>query len=229
MEPGARLRELREAAGVSVEQLAQRVGKSPTTVRAHENGQNGIRPPMAQRYARELNSTPEWILYGRSKADQRLPSPDEITKQQLQIRYQVAAGAWLATDDVRDQPLGEAEAHWLPEYKDFQQWLEVVSGDSMDRLLPPGSLVHVVDAIGMGYAPRHGDLVVVVRRRAQGAFIERSIKQVELTSAGVELWPRSHNPRWSQPLEIRSGMREGEDAEVEIVGKVARAYMTFEG
>lgn len=97
----------------------------------------------------------------------------------------------------------------------------------MDRMLPHGALIHVVDAIAMGYAPTHDDLVVVVRRRAQGAFVERSVKQVALTPDGVELWPRSHNPRWSTPLTMRDGMNDHEDAEVEIAGKVVQAYIDF--
>lgn len=145
----------------------------------------------------------------------------------LPIRYEVAAGAWMAHDDLREEPYGFSAALRLPEYERWGQWLERVRGDSMNRLVPDGSLVHVVDAVGMGYAPRHDDLVVVIRTRAQGAFIERSMKQISFGPSGVELWPRSHDPRWSSPLILSAGLEENEDATVEIVGLVVRAYMVF--
>jgi hypothetical protein len=112
-------------------------------------------------------------------------------------------------------------------YAEFPQWLERVRGESMNKVLPDGCLAHVVDAIALGYTPRHEDLVVVVRRRAQGSFEERSIKQVALTPEGPQLWPRSYDPRWTEPLSLTNGVSADQDLEVEIVGKVVRAYMTF--
>jgi transcriptional regulator with XRE-family HTH domain len=227
MEPGERLRKARLDAGLSVEQLAERIEKAASTVRAHENGQNGIKAPMAARYARALSVTPEWLLYGKVAGQRPEPSLDGIRSRTLPICHEVAAGLWLPADEVRDEPIGYYDAHFLKEYAAFQQWLEAVSGDSMDRMLPHGALIHVVDAVGMGYEPRNGDLVVVLRRRAGGAFLERSVKQVQIEAHGIELWPRSHNPRWSSPLSLTDGLAGGEDASVEIVGKVVQAYIDF--
>lgn len=227
MEPGERLRDARNAAKLSVEQLAERIEKAASTVRAHENGQNGIKAPMAERYARALGVTPEWLLYGKVAGQRPEPALGALTTRVLPIAHEVAAGLWMPADEVRDEPIGYYDAHFLQEYEHFQQWLEAVSGDSMDRMLPSGALIHVVDAIAMGYSAKHGDLVVVVRRRAQGAFVERSVKQVEMTAEGIELWPRSHNARWSEPLTMRDGMNDTDDAEVEIVGKVVQAYIDF--
>jgi hypothetical protein len=84
-----------------------------------------------------------------------------------------------------------------------------------------------VDAIAIRYEPREGDWVIVERRRAQGALVERTVKQVTLTQDGIELWPRSHNPRWSQPIPIPGPIEDAAEAEVAIVGKVIRAYFQF--
>lgn len=169
-----------------------------------------------------------------SAADLLDPSPENPSQlrlpklKTLPIRFEVAAGSWMAADEFREEPLGYYEEAQLVEgYDQFPQWLERVVGDSYDRKIPDGALVHVVDAIALGYAPRHGDTVLVVRRRAQGAFVERSLKEVVQAPFGVELWPRSHNPKWDQPLNYADGLREGEDAEVQIVGKVLRAYLTL--
>lgn len=145
---------------------------------------------------------------------------------ELPIRGEVGAGPWRKVDELPEGPLGYfAEAHRIPGYEQWPQWIERVVGDSYNQRIPDGALVHVVDAIAMGYAPANGDTVVVERRSGQGAFIERSLKQVVQTPFGLELWPRSHNPAWDQPIDYREGAR-GEDIEVQVVGKVLRAYLT---
>lgn len=153
-----------------------------------------------------------------------LPIPHQVT---LPIRYEVAAGPWLAVDDLPDEPLGWGEANAIPQYP-YPQWLERVRGDSFNRHIPDGALIHVVDAIAMGYAPRHGDVVVVSRTRGQGALVERTVKQIEVLQNGdVELWPRSHNPKWSKPLVLDHGAEMSDDTVVEISAKVLRSYVSF--
>lgn len=61
---GARLRELRRAAGISAATLAARVGLTEAAVRNQENGANGIPPPVAVQYAAILKTTPAFILFG---------------------------------------------------------------------------------------------------------------------------------------------------------------------
>lgn len=154
-------------------------------------------------------------------------SKDLTVVVDMPIRHEVAAGNWLATDELHDQPLGSAPTALVPQYAGFSQWLDRVRGDSMDRILPDGALVHVVDAIEIRYEPKHDDLVIVTRTRAQGAFIERSVKQVAVTPQGVQLWPRSHNARWNLPLNVGAGGEGADDMEVVISGKVIRAYLSF--
>lgn len=146
-------------------------------------------------------------------------------EQELPIRWEVAGGQWLAQDDLRDEPYGYHTSLRVKGYERIPQWLERVRGDSMSKRLPDGALVHVLDAIALRYEPRHGDLVVVVRSRAQGAFIERSIKEVALTPRGVELWPRSYNPRWREPLHLTQGVEDGDDVDVQIAAWVYTAYI----
>ena len=157
-----------------------------------------------------------------------VPSPKEGMMVELPIFHEVAAGAWLHTEELFDVPPETARVLTLPPYEEFPQWLERVRGDSYNQKIPDGSLVHVVDAIAIQYQPKSGDTVVVVRERAQGAFRERSLKEVQLTPHGIELWPRSFNPRWALPLKVDDGLRPEEDAEVHIVGKVLRSYQMFD-
>jgi hypothetical protein len=167
-------------------------------------------------------------LIGEEPKPAKRPVPLAGSDIELPILFKVAAGAWHATDEVYDEPMGHAPAPRIPGYEKFPQWYELVEGDSFNKKIPEGALIHVVDAIAMGYAPKHDDIVVVRRSRAGGAFYERTVKQVAITPEGVLLCPRSYNPRWATPLNLSEGIGEHEDVTVEIVGKVLRAYIGFE-
>lgn len=155
-------------------------------------------------------------------------TPARVEPLYLPVRYHVQAGHWLEVDNgAQDFPSPPRAVRPDPQYADWPQWLELVVGDSVDREIPAGHFAHVVDAIEMGYAPQQDDFVVVERRRDQGRLRERSIKQVAILPGGaVELWPRSHNPHWSKPLDLAAP---GDGVEVEIVGLVIGAYRGLRG
>lgn len=220
MEPGARLREARTNAGLSVEQLAERVQKAASTVRAHENGQNGIKPPMAQRYARAVGVSPEWLLYGRSADDHgRTPELSE-----LPLLANIQAGAWFAMDDT-----GQDEPEMVPHAKDrayphARQWLREVQGDSMNAAgVMPGDLAHLVEFFGSGL--ENGMIVEVTRTRDGGALREITLKEVEVSDRGILLWPRSTNPRWKDPVRLNDDT--GSDIEVEVTGILVATTRRF--
>jgi DNA-binding Xre family transcriptional regulator len=147
----------------------------------------------------------------------------------LRVRYRVQAGLWREVEF--EEPPADFAYPVLPhpKYAEWPQWLERVEGDSVNLKIPAGHYAHVVDAMEMGYSPRSGDWVVVERLRDQGAIRERTIKQVE-TIPGVpvdlvRLWPRSSDPRWSEPVDMTKGARAGEEGvEARIVGLVVGAY-----
>lgn len=140
----------------------------------------------------------------------------------LPIRYDVGAGLWQEVTDSQVF-LGTGTVAPDPAYSGFPQWLERVQGDSMDEEYRQGELVHVVDAISLGYAPQHGDHVILVRRRADGAEIERTIKEVVRTREGLEFWPRSTNPRWDKPVILNDGY-DDQSLEVEVAALVLGSY-----
>lgn len=156
---------------------------------------------------------------GRSKA---------LGEIRLPIAFEVAASGFVERDDLPQRPFGFAKVPTVAPYADCPQWLERVVNDSMDRLLPPGSIIHVVDTEAIRYRPRHDDIVVVERTRNDGALVERTVKQVALLPGGsAELWPRSHNARWSAPVRLLADVADGEEVTVRIVGLVLRSYMFF--
>ncbi|NKX86019.1 TetR family transcriptional regulator [Nocardia coubleae] len=59
---GARLREARVAAGLSLRETARRIGVSPATLSAVETGKTGVSVPRLRRLATELGTTTQWLL-----------------------------------------------------------------------------------------------------------------------------------------------------------------------
>lgn len=220
MEPGDRLREARTSAGLTVEQLAERVQKAASTVRAHENGQNGIKAPMAERYARALGVSPEWLLYGRS-ADDRGQMPE---LSELPLLSNIQAGAWLSMDDS-----GQEEPEMVQHAKDrayphARQWLREVQGDSMNAVgVMPGDLAHLVEFFGAGL--ENGMIVEVTRSRDGGSLREITLKEVEVSDRGVLLWPRSTNPRWKDPVRLNDDG--SDDIHVEVTGILVATTRRF--
>lgn len=220
MEPGDRLREARSNADLTVEQLAERVQKAASTVRAHENGQNGIKAPMADRYARALGVSPEWLLYGRG-ADDRGQLPD---LSELPLLQSIQAGAWLAVDES-----GQEEPELVPHAKDrayphARQWLREVQGDSMNAAgVLPGDLAHLVEFFGAGL--ENGMIVEVTRSRDDGALREITLKEVEVSERGILLWPRSTNPRWKDPIRLND--ETSADIVVEVTGILVATTRRF--
>ena len=64
---GRRLKQAREEAGLSREQVAQRLGVHFTTIQHHENGRNELRPGPAQAYAKLYKRSIGWILTGEGE------------------------------------------------------------------------------------------------------------------------------------------------------------------
>lgn len=139
--------------------------------------------------------------------------------QLLPIRFRVQAGGWLQANVYASQAYGEAATAGDPRIPPSAQWLEEVVGESVNRRVKPGELVHVVDPVAVGYSPREGDTVIIERTRYQGREIERSIKVVRAGPNGWEFWGDSDDEQYNRPLRID----EFPDSEVRIAGWVRRA------
>jgi repressor LexA len=215
-----RIDERLRATGKSSEGASIEAGLGRDYIRNLRNDKSGApRADKLLELAQSLETSAGYLLKETEDPAAPIATTDGPT---LPISWEVGAGQWAPVDDLAQEPLGIASVTGLTRYP-YRQWVERVKGDSFDRKVPDGALVHVVDAIGMGYLPRHNDVVIVARTKGQGSFVERTMKQVEVSITGkVELWPRSHNPKHSEPLALES---DSDDAIIQIVGKVIRAYI----
>lgn len=221
-----RLRELVSEVGPSARALSLAAGLGSTAIKDILSGKS--RDPGAATLAQiagALGVDPSQLMENDQGSPVLTTSNVKLALRHLPVRYKVQAGHWIALD--ADEPPEQVQLAVLPDprFARFPQWLEKVVGDSVDQRIKAGQYAHVVDAAEMGYAPKTGDWVVVERRRDDGAIRERTIKQVALGPDGqVKLWPRSNNPKWQVPVDLRCGARSGESVEVAIVGYVIGAY-----
>lgn len=233
-----------EAAGfASVNALSVKIG-SKDALRNYARGRTRVlRADTLQALAGELGvsmetvsaalelptSTPGGASEGaRAPFDAKLPDavPGRAPVRSgplLPVRFTVQAGAFFEVDSMAQARVTSPPVTAHPDFPRDAQWLEQVRGDSVDLFYPEGSFVHVVDAIAIGYAPRHEDFVVVERKREQGGLIERSLKQIAIARRKVELWPRSRNPKFQEPLNFRDSG--DDDTTVEIAALVLGGYL----
>lgn len=218
-----RLEDLLRERGRSARDVSLKAGLGATAIKDILSGKSrdpgiGTMIQIAHELGVDLNDLFVVPMEEHASAE---PAYRAMAEVRLPIRHEVAAGGFIERDDVRQQSYGFVTVRPVRPYDQYSQWLERVVSDSMDKLIPPGSLIHVVDAIELRYKPRAGDVVVVERRRAQGALVERTVKQIGFLDNGrLALFPRSHNPNYRAFTVDETH----EDVEVVIVGLVIRSY-----
>lgn len=218
-EPYERLQRARIDAGFeSAREAAMNFGWGISTYTSHENGQRGLRPDAARRYARAFKVKPEWLLYGAGKT-----ASEDAMPVAVPVVGRVAAGLWLDADTY-----DYADDAWIPavrspEHRNGRQVAYKVEGPSMNRVLPDG-----VYAIGVLFPdagdPRDGDIVVL--RRERGGLVETTIKRYVVSSDGVLLMPESDDPRYQKPINLRASE---DDTSVQIHAIVVGSYKPLWG
>ena len=210
-----------EASGLKPFALAKKAGVAPTTI---------TRPLNDPEF--KFTPKPATLRKIADAAGVDLPSALNVAPlaspvlRELPIVGPIQAGAWLALDETaQDEPiLFTAIAD--RRYPYARQWLREVRGDSMNaKGIVPGDLAHIVDMAEAGLNLNSGMIVEVTRLRAGGQLREITLKQVEITAEGVKLWPRSLNPRWSEPLMLDDG--DGDDIEVRVTGLLLQSIKRF--
>ena len=163
----------------------------------------------------ELGHTPHG---GKGLQDRTIVSAPPTEVRKVPVIGVVQAGAWAEVIDDERTPL-----EWIvfdePEYARTDVFALVVRGPSVNKVYPDGSRVICVPAASAGV--REGDFVIVRRRR--GAFAETTLKQIQTGSDGdVELWPRSDDPAFQEPIRL-SETRDPEESP-EILAVVVGRY-----
>ncbi len=172
-----RLRELRRERGLSIDRLAALVERSPSSIRAHENGQNGINAQAADLYARALGVSPSYILWGEDGVP---ADAGDASARLVSILGEVAGDVWLEGYSLA--PIGDVVVS-LPEYAHVELSAFLVGRKS--RFYRRGDYV-VVAPLDVGV--RALDHVVVLLSDTVGKT-KINLMEVDLTLAGLALRP----------------------------------------
>ena len=214
-----------KATGLSARAASLKAGLGPDAIRTVlKDRSRSPRGERLQALARALSCDVRYLL---GETDE-LGEPQSGLKFGgfLRVEYDLAASVWRdAQDDLTTSYSRGLEG--VPSdvaFSSLNQWMCYVADESMNRSVPKGYIVHVFSA--ESYDPQHSDLVVVLRTRAAGAFIERSLKRVDRKSTkGILLVEDSHFAQHSGQLDYPAA--KGADETIDIAGYVVRAQRTF--
>lgn len=214
----AYLQRVRDESGMTLNEIAQRVGVSHTTL---------TRPLSNPDY----KYVPKFATLQRIALHTRIPLPPELTNdisglpdvarlRVLSVRGIVAAGMWQSAEVSQDGSLGVSTMVEDPRYAGLPQWAEIVNGPSMNRTYLEGDYLHVIDGPSLGYFPYPGDDVIVERRSEQDGKVERTCKRITIIDGKRALVGDSTIEHWNEPLPLDNG----HDTVIQIIGLVVGSY-----
>lgn len=214
----AYLRQVRETAPMSLNQIAQRVGVSHTTLTRPVN--NPDYPYVPKFATLQKISLLTGIPLPAALTSVTVERSNKLPIRTLVVRGVVAAGMWQAAEVIQDEPLGSIPMVEDSDYEGLPQWAELVRGPSMNQVYDDGDYLHVVGFAELGYSPRPDDDVIVERRSSQDGTVERTCKRIVRQNGELALVGVSTFARWNEPLPLDNGP----DTLVQIVGLVIGSY-----
>jgi len=131
-EPYQRLQSARQNAGFEYATDAARAfGWNENTYRSHENGERGLRPAIAERYAKAFRTTAAWLLTGEGQVE---------AKNTVRLVGRIGAGAVIDADFEQEHPEGFDQIEIPYPVPSDAVAFEIV-GDSMWPRYDPGDIV----------------------------------------------------------------------------------------
>lgn len=177
-----KLAEQRKDAGMTQQELADKLGVTQQTIWYYENGRREMKSSVLIAISEALGCSVTDLL-GITDMKGVIPA-NPVSTVRVPILGRIAAGtpreAFSCSDEWHDTPTT------LVEHRKDCFWL-VVAGNSMNRLFPEGSLVLIDPSAEV----RDGDVAAV--------FVngdDATIKRVEYDSGIVTLYPESYDAEY---------------------------------
>lgn len=175
-----KLVEMRERAGLTQQQLADKLGVTQQTIWYYENGRREIKSSVLIEMSKALDCTVSELL-GITEVAGIVPNREHIMHR-MPVLGRIAAGDPREAIEQADEWHDTRDELWRGHENAF--WL-IVSGASMNRLFPEGSLVLIDPDLEV----RGGDVGAV--------FVngyDATIKRVFYEPGAVRLHPESYDP-----------------------------------
>lgn len=201
-----RIRQARKLRGRSQGDVARALGVNRASVSMWETGETEPRPQRLRDLARFLTVDPEWLIFGSGNPpDGAAPAIRLEPVAHVFVRGLVQAGLWReAFEWPRDEWFPIPAPHSDPRYPGVERFGLLVRGTSMNVLYPEDTVLICVRFADIGRGPKSGERVVVQRVDPAGA-IEATVKEfVRHEDGSLWLWPRSHDPRFQSPYQLKT-------------------------
>lgn len=227
------LKQFRERAKLTQQELADAVGTSQPQIRRLEAGERKLTKEWAERLAPALGIGAETLLFPPANLNELSaedgPGWTVDEEAGLDVPGEVAAGRFLTVDAAVDETIYErAPVVPDPRYPRKAQYGLVVRGSSINQIAIDGDILHCVDIEISGHQPQNGDLVIVEQVQFGGHLRERTAKVYRVVEGGsIELHPDSDDPRWQEPIKVpvrELDWRPREDLQVSVRAFVIGTY-----
>lgn len=226
------IRKVREARGLTLEQLEEATGFSTSYLSRMESGKRNVSLKNLQAIADALGVAVRELVPGSEALTQPQQTPLGSTVEELSARGSfgvakvdgsVQAGAFLALE-VFDDDLGEViSAPRDPIFPFAKQRAYRVRGDSMNQARPKpmndGDYIICAAWEDLDLEPKDGLNVVVQQTTADGQLRERSVKEMRVFPDRTEFHPRSSNPAY-KPIVVKKDYHTDDGKEVTILALV---------
>lgn len=205
-----RIRLARRTMGLNQAQFAKKLGVNQATVSRWESGTTPDFDSLG-RIAKLTNVDIKTLV----NADLNPVNPGPS----LFIKGEVAAGVWKEAFEWD-------RSEWMPyyggshiDYPTEARFGLVVSGESMNEIYPPGTVLDCVSCLHAGIDKvNSGQRVIVLRRKFSGE-VEATVKEYLETDDGAWLVPKSKNPAFQQPIPLHDGNNTIEETTIIAVVK----------
>lgn len=185
-----RLREARAKVFPSAAAAAEALGMKAGTIRAHENGQNGIGYEDLVRYARRYGVQAMWLITGAAESA-ATPRYDDWKVDYYSVGGTVQDGAWSPSHredyygPIPLDPMGEPEVAGYADDRfppDVISAFKVSAPWSGSRYLD-GTILFAVPSLYLEYRP--GDHVLLVREKS--GFVEVTVRELTFLDSSKPL------------------------------------------
>lgn len=209
-EIAGRLREARKRLFKTASEAAEALDMKAVTLRAHENGQNGINIVDAERYARRYNVNLQWLLTGKGA---QLPDPSVHIElgEMIDVEGMFDPQAWLPNDDpsrvrqkFRKVDIPEEVPYTDPRFPASMVSAFKLASASQDAQYIQGTIIFCIESYHIGF--QAGDHVLVIRER--GDFTNVSLRLAVAENSGGHIFkslthPEEPDLHWDPESEAR--------------------------
>ncbi|WP_186002384.1 helix-turn-helix domain-containing protein [Mycobacterium sp. KBS0706] len=227
-----RIKELREAAGLSLDGLAKLVAVDRSTIWKLETGRQKLTVDYLKAIAAALRVDIADVVESRGSEKAAevsgLAATSSVVEMPRGLELIPVVGAVQAGHWVEALELPEEEWEWIsapvdPRLRQVKRFGLRVNGRSMDLVYPEGTILVCAKLLDLGIEQQPGQRVICLRRSREG-LMEATVKEYVVDNGRRLLMPRSSVPAYQQPVELHDPGPDDANGDVLVFALVLGSY-----